>query len=85
MADILLHVRYAKGDIIIFHSAALWHMVAPWRAPIKGRNALLSPGRIGRVYTVHQETFDRLLRDDWYKLVRPGRVTRKLGKSGRCK
>ncbi|THH20618.1 hypothetical protein EUX98_g8549 [Antrodiella citrinella] len=70
--DLHVKFRYRPGDIIIFRSAGLWHMVAPWkpeRVPKDAPEGTLPPGRISRVYTTHRVVAKRLLRDDWHQHV----------------
>lgn len=56
---------YKPGDILIFHSAALWHMVQPWQPLPRENNAPCTPGRVSRVYTTHENTLKLLEREDW--------------------
>ncbi|THH26863.1 hypothetical protein EUX98_g7328 [Antrodiella citrinella] len=66
--DLDLKLAYNAGDIILFHSQALWHMIAPWAPLPRPNNSKVIPGRISRVYTTHRDTLTRLLATNWKEL-----------------
>ncbi|THH33078.1 hypothetical protein EUX98_g1091 [Antrodiella citrinella] len=71
LPDLGLKLTYAPGDVILFHSSALWHMIAPWVPKDKKRRHKLTPGRMSRVYTTHVNTLEMLLADDWQDWAHP--------------
>ncbi|TCD65480.1 hypothetical protein EIP91_002564 [Steccherinum ochraceum] len=54
--DLKLKLRYAPGDLIVFHSRFLWHMIGPWLPKVMAPGSPLTPGRVSMVYTTHVDT-----------------------------
>lgn len=78
-----LSYSYAPGDILIFHSSALYHMVTPWRpSEGKGKDGI-TPGRIARVYTTHLRILCAAEKQDWRAEVHTLEDMRKMGVWGK--
>lgn len=60
---------YRPGDIIIFYSDALWHMVSPWKATPQEPGSLFMPGRISRVYATHKDLIECMEKPNWWKYL----------------